>query len=275
MNKKERHFFLEDGRKRSYCVEYLPDEEKKKDCCVVLCRSIWGERIRTHRIFTNVARTLRDHGFSVATCDYFGDGNSGGETKDLGFVGMVEDAQRLSTYLMQKAEVEKVALVGLRFGANVAIGAEPNIPGVCKLVLFEPIADPCAVLKEWLRANLSSQMAIHKKIIKTRNDLIEDLKNGEFVNVDGFLIGKDFWESFEAVSPFQVKSDFSGPVSFYSLVPKGRKPADFSGLSSGYPAPQLKHLESEFIWTGWKQHVPKPPLFIEAVVSELVGEDSF
>ncbi len=268
-NSTERHFFLEQGQKRIYCVEYLPAEEAKRDFCIILCKPIWGERIRTHRIFTNLARTLRDIGFYVATCDYYGDGNSGGDTKDLGFAGMVEDVQLLHSYLAEKASTKKVAFVGLRFGANVAICAEPKIPGTHKLILFEPIADPGGVLKEWLRANLTSQMAIHKKIIKNRNELITDLKNGDYVNIDGFVIGKDFWESFEKITPFKFESHFAGPVSFYSIVPKGRKAADFTNLAAGYRCAQLKSLQSEFVWTGWKQHVPSPPLFIEAVVAEL------
>ena len=268
---KERHFFLEHDQKRIYCVEYVPTEEAKRDCCVILCKSIWGERIRTHRIFTNLARTLRDIGFYVATCDYYGDGNSGGETKDLTFSGMVQDVQLLHDYLAENTAIKNVSLAGLRFGSNVAICVEPMISGTQRMILFEPIGDPEGVLKEWLRANLASQMAIHKKILKNRNELIDDLKNGLFVNIDGFVIGKEFWESFEVITPFCVNSDFSGPVSVYSLPAKGRKPADFSNLAAGYRSPQLKTLESEFVWTGWKQHVPKPPRFIETVVAELTA----
>ena len=57
-NKKERHFFLEKENKRIYCVEYIADPAKNNKQGIILCKPTWGERIRTHRIFTNLARLL-------------------------------------------------------------------------------------------------------------------------------------------------------------------------------------------------------------------------
>lgn len=269
LNRKERHFFLEKKNKRIYCVEYIADPAKDNKQGVILCKPTWGERIRTHRIFTNLARMLKKEGFNIISFDYFGDGNSGGGTLDLNFSGMVDDIVEVSKYLSSQHEIESFTLIGLRIGANCAIVAEPKIKNLKQMILFEPIINPVEDLKVRLRANLSSQMAVHKKILKNRTVLIEEIKSGIPVNMDGFLIGKELWESFEQVSPLQINSDFTGPVKIISLVEKNKKGIDFSKLVENYKNGSRMAIEKEFIWTDWKYYIPNPPIFFEAVRSEL------
>lgn len=182
---------------------------------------------------------------------------------------MVDDIGILYKYLREKHKLRSCFLVGLRLGANVAMSAETNIGKVRKMILFEPVTDPNNLFKRALRANLATQMAIHKKIIKTREQLIQDLQEDKPVNIDGFVIGKNFWQSFEQISPFVVESEFDKPVVFYSMVSSGKKGNDYSSLAECYNHPEIKSIEQEFDWTGWKSYVPKPNLFFEVVEAEL------
>ena len=68
----DRHFFLQHHNKSIYCVEYLPQNGKNIDTAVIICAPIWGERIRTHRIFTSLGRELQKKNSYVLTCDYYG-----------------------------------------------------------------------------------------------------------------------------------------------------------------------------------------------------------
>ncbi len=267
----ERHFFLEKENKRIYCVEYLADHANNNKQGIVLCKPTWGERIRTHRIFTNLGRMLREEGFTVISFDYFGDGNSGGDTLDLNYHGMVGDAVAVSEYLSDQHGIDSLTLIGLRIGANCAIGAEPKLKQLRRMILFEPILNPVEDLKVRLRANLSTQMAVHKKILKNRTVLIEEIKSGTPVNMDGFLIGKKLWESFEEFSPLKIDSDFTGPVKMISLVEKNKKKKDFSALAENYQNGSILIILKEFIWTDWKYYIPKPPIFFETIKSELLS----
>ncbi len=267
----ERHFFLQKADRNLYCVEYLPSEEKRSDVFVILCKPIWGERIRTHMVFANLARFLAQNGYCVITCDYYGDGNSGGESHELNFPVMVDSLELIHDYIRENIQLTKSALIGLRLGANAAMGVEPRLRGVKKMLLFDPFERPIDYFAAALRANLANQMTVHKKILKTRDELIQDLKEDIFVNIDGFVIGRSFWTSFEIVSPFSVVSNFDDAVVVYSMTPPGRKPKplDYTWLTGNYVNTEVKNMEQEFIWNGWKKHVPKPMAFMDEILSQI------
>lgn len=266
---KEYHFFLKKNKKSIYCSEYLPQSTLDKKHAIILCKSIWGERIRTSRIFVNLARLLSKQGFTVITCDYFGDGNSEGDTLDLCFQDMVGNVYELHRYVSKKHKIETFSLVGFRVGANCAVNAEKFLrPNLEKMVLIEPIMDLNEYLKTKLRSNLSNQMVIYKKIVKNREVLINEIKRGTPVNIDGSLIGKRLWESFESVSPLSVDSEFDRDVLIISLSPKRRAKENYEGLVDRYKNGRLEVLKQEFSWDNWKKNVPKPSIFLKRLTDE-------
>ena len=267
----ERHFFLEENSKPVYCVEYFPADTVRQEFSIILAKPIWGERIRTHATFSNLARFLCNEGYCVFTCDYYGDGNSGGETIDLTFTEMVLSVKTLHQYICKKSFPEKIVLIGLRLGANVSMAVEPQIPNTLKMLLFEPIEKPIDYFSNALRANLANQMTVYKKIIKTREDLINDLRENRSVNIDGFVIGGEFWKSFESISPFSVDSEYAQTLTVYAMVPKGKKNTkiDFSWITKNYPTTEIAQIEQEFIWTGWKKNVPRPMVFFNEIFNQL------
>ena len=214
---------------------------------------------------------LSSEGFTVITCDYYGDGNSGGESKDLNYSGMVNNIISLYQYIAKTYPINTFAIIGLLVGANIAIDAAPKIVNLDKMILFEPLLNPINRIKTALRSNLTSQMVVHKKIIKNREALIQDLRNDVPVNIDGFIIGKKLWESFERVSPLKIENPFHGSVSVYSLVEKGRNGSDYSKLTQLFPNCKFHTIEKEFIWTDWKYYIPKPPVFLNAVLSQILN----
>jgi alpha/beta superfamily hydrolase len=267
--KSERHFFLQNENKSTYCVEYMADSSNKTKQGVILCKPIWGERIRTHRIFTNLGRMLASHGFNVITCDYFGDGNSGGETQDLTYDGMVDDVNHMYDHLRAQSNLTSLALVGFRVGATCALSASSRLPDVRRTILIQPILNIIDYLKEALRANLASQMALHKKIVRTREKLVEDIKAGIPVNIDGFIVGKGLWESFESSSPLKMSDTLNGSFVIFSLIDKYGKGTDYTGLLKELGNVRIEQLEKEFVWTDWKYYVPSPPILFDKILQEI------
>ncbi|MEW6442076.1 MAG: alpha/beta hydrolase [bacterium] len=267
----EEHYFIRDHDRSIYCVEYGPDEPYRADQAVLLCKPIWGERIRTHRIFTNLGRALARKGFHAVTCDYFGDGNSSGDALDLTFDGMVEDVLRLYASLERKAFLSPFSLIGLRLGATVALAAATRLPSPGKVILIEPVLDPIASLEEALRANLARQMVVHRKIVRNRSQLIEDIQSGMVVDVDGFSIGKRLWESYEKVAPAALMQSLRAPVTLISLVPKKGERGGECPIALN---PNGRHLSlpQEFRWTDWKGYKPVPPILFDQLLALLSSD---
>ncbi len=267
----ERHFFIENKKKNIYCVEYLP-KNKKMNHGVILCKSIWGERNRTHRIFTNLSRELSNNGFSVITCDYYGDGNSGGGTLDMTFSGIVNDIETMYKYMKNQLCIEAISMIGFRIGANCLISAVEKFEYLHSIILIEPEKDLSAFLTKKLRSNISNQMAVHKKITKNREELINDIINDKPVNMDGSLLGKKLWESFEEASPLKtIKGDFKS-ILVLNLLENRKKLKninDFSFLIDGYENAKIEVIEKEFIWHDWKTNVQYPLVFFNKIIAEL------
>jgi alpha/beta superfamily hydrolase len=254
---KETYFFLGEHGKRTYCGLYEP-MNTSTDHAIILCKSIWGVRIRTHRIFTNIARMLCQKGYFVFTCDYSGDGNSEGDVQDLTFESMVENIIDGCKYLSNNHNVSHFSLLGFEIGALVAMHVQVKLKTIDKMLLIEPIDDLKPFLSEVLRANLSHQLSVHKQILKDRDVLISEIKRGISVNVDGFIINKRLYESFESVSINNDTFIFNGKVHFVFLNNSKKIKQEYLKFKDVYENATLDVIDREFVWSSWKYFIPKP-----------------
>ena len=131
-------YFGESGRPLSgFFHAALPTFES--DAVVVLCKPIGWEAIASNRATRELAERLADGGVPVLRFDYLGTGDSSGNDADANRVEewllsielAVAEAKRLSG----KANV---CLIGLHFGASLAMLAALRCEGVATLVLWAP-----------------------------------------------------------------------------------------------------------------------------------------
>jgi len=272
---KETALFLGNGTEKIYCVEYLPSEELNLNHGVILCRSIWGVRNRAHRIFTNLARELAGKGYSVITCDYYGDGNSQGRSQDMAFDVMIDNLVMIHDYLLKKCNIESLSVIGFRIGANCAAELVKRIGTVNKIILIEPELNLIDYLKKKLRSNLSTQMATYKEIRKNREALIQDIKNNIPVNIDGVMLGKSLYESFERSVGFsEIGSDYQS-VLILCLVENGKTPVGhkkIESISKNISRCTVEMIDKEFYWHDWKSNTPFAPLLFQKVFSYLISK---
>lgn len=79
-------------------------------------------------------------GFHTLRFDYFGTGDSAGEEGDTDAAGLQADVVTAVETLQDLAATEKVTLIGLRAGANVAASAAAASRGAIEaLILWDPI----------------------------------------------------------------------------------------------------------------------------------------
>lgn len=115
----------------------------------VLCPPVGPENDYTHRLLGELADRLAEAGVSVLRLDYRGTRNSlPCDDPSRPVAAWVESAAAASRWLRAEAGVKDVALVGLRFGAAVAVACAEAQGGIDRLVLLAPVGSGQAYRRE-------------------------------------------------------------------------------------------------------------------------------
>lgn len=155
----------------------------------VLCPPFAEEKLWSHRVYVSFARALSERGFSVLRFDYTGSGDSEGEFETCTLETYLNDIRTAIRELKEAAGVKTAGLMGLRFGATLALLAACSLPQSEKagpLILWEPVLDGSEYIRELLKINLATQAAVYRKIRHTTADLVRMMESGATVNVDGY-----------------------------------------------------------------------------------------
>src|SRR5688572_20079457 len=161
---------------------------------VVLCNP-WGqEYLRAHQSLRVLGRFLAAAGLHVLRFDWYGSGDSGGSALDGGEpeAWLTELGWSIDE-LKEMAQVDRIALVGLRLGATVAAMAASRRTDVDRLVLWDPVVNGESYLREistpaW---NVLRPAAYRE---------LEDGQGGEVYAVHGFPITPKMRRSIESVT---------------------------------------------------------------------------
>jgi pimeloyl-ACP methyl ester carboxylesterase len=119
---------------------YHPAEfERRPTCAVLLCNPFGEEAIRAHRVFRVLAARLARDGVHVMRFDYYGTGDSSGESTDGSPARWEKDVRRAHDELVNRSRATHVMWVGLRYGANLALAASSKPVRLARLILWDPL----------------------------------------------------------------------------------------------------------------------------------------
>jgi uncharacterized protein len=100
-----------------------------------------NEQVFAYRTMRQLAARLVRSGFHVLRFDYFGTGDSYGETGEGDLASWAGDVETAIEELKDMTGAAKVDLVGLRLGANLSARvAASRLKEIGKLILWEPLA---------------------------------------------------------------------------------------------------------------------------------------
>jgi pimeloyl-ACP methyl ester carboxylesterase len=139
-------FFLGTSQRRLFGIHTPAAPRAGRPRAAVLCQPWGDEYIYAHRPMRQLASRLSLAGFHTLRFDYFGSGDSAGEEGDTNVAGLKADVFTAVETLQDLAATEKVTLIGLRAGANVAASMAAGSPQIIEaLALWDPIlpGDPC------------------------------------------------------------------------------------------------------------------------------------
>lgn len=133
-------FYFGDSSRRLFGIYEAPAKGKRSG--VVLCNPWGSEYLYAHQSLRYLSQLLADAGQHVLRFDWYGAGDSAGESTEGGEpASWLDDLGWAIDELADVAGIKRFALVGFRLGAAVAAEAAAARKGIKQLVLWDPVLD--------------------------------------------------------------------------------------------------------------------------------------
>lgn len=160
---------------------------------MVLCYPFGQESLRAHRAFRQLGLRLARVGLHVLRFDYFGCGDSGGESDEGDAVQWMADVATAADELRKSQRLEAVSLVGLRIGATLSALAASRRSDIDSLVLWQPVLEGNAYLQE--------EWTAHADWLARRTEALGPTNlDGERPQIGGFPLTEAMRESIAALN---------------------------------------------------------------------------
>ena len=173
---------------RLFIADERPDGATAPGEAWLICSPILEEKNVAHGAFVTLARALAARGVRVVRLDYEGHGDSDGDTAELGLDEWTDDVCDAAEWLRRDGPYQ-LTLMGCRAGALIAARAAARL-GASRFVAWCPVLRGEDHVHDLLRLNLTTQMAVYKKVQQDRPALIEAIIAGQFVNIVGWTMGR-------------------------------------------------------------------------------------
>lgn len=188
----------------------------------VICPSFGLEQIHLGRLDTMVARGLSAAGFPVLR--YHGQGY--GDSATLGPASLnshVEDAGDAVDLISGEAGVERVGVLGARFGGLVA-ALVADRRGLPLMGLWEPVVSGSRFIKDFFRTRLFSEMALNLNVSGASevDRIRRELAANGWAEIKGFHLGARMYEETSAVDLTKAIRAFHGRALVISVSRTGR-----------------------------------------------------
>ena len=141
-------FYFGSSKRPLFGIHHPPKSDVQRNFGVVLCPAIGQDYMRTHRGLKQLAIQLSKSGFHVLRFNYFGTGDSAGESTEATLEQWIDDVGDAIEELKDTAGVRQVSLVGIRLGAAVAAQAAHGRQEISSLVLCDPVVTGPAYVEE-------------------------------------------------------------------------------------------------------------------------------
>lgn len=138
---------------------------------IVLCNP-WGqEYLRAHRSMRQLSTMLTGEGYHAFRFDYYGTGDSFGESVEGDLRGWEADIESAIEELRDTTGFERVVLLGLRLGGTLAANVAVKHPELVEsLVLWDPIVTGSEFLNELLEKPSRLEMERGRVLPRQRDD---------------------------------------------------------------------------------------------------------
>ena len=107
---------------------------------VLLCPPLGQDHIRCHRLYRQLANALAGEGIPALRFDYYGTGDSAGESADVDWERCMADIATAAEELRRRSGADRVIAFGARLGGSMAIVAAQSVR-FAGMVIWDPVFD--------------------------------------------------------------------------------------------------------------------------------------
>jgi pimeloyl-ACP methyl ester carboxylesterase len=207
----ETPFFLASGDRPVYAVFHDARRSRPGAPGIVVCSSIGLEQLTSYRNEVLAARALADQGFPVLRYHPRGHGDSAGDFADVTVTSLIADARAAGAWLRERAGADRIAWLGVRFGALAAAGAVMAESGAA-LALWEPVQRPLEYFRAWLRGILFSSVSHGERPAATVDEMLANVERDGMLDVHGYHFHRALLASARELSLESVLAGWSGPA---------------------------------------------------------------
>ncbi len=208
-------FFRGDPEAEVFCVFHVPRSPQGGG--LVVCQSILGDFIPNYRREVVLARQLAGEGVAVARFHYRGFGQSSGTPLEATFESMCADAIGVAEHFTEALGVERLSLLGTRWGALVAAAVAAGHPGA-PMALWEPALSARLFFREGFRAQRMSAVAARGATPGPEAELADS----GVADVLGYSLGKALYEGAQGLELTELLAPATGPLLFVGGGPSGQ-----------------------------------------------------
>jgi len=220
----ETPLYFENDNYRLFGVLHFPDENGRFSGYrqgMVICNPFAEEKMIAHRNVVNLARSLASEGIACLRFDYMGEGDSENNFEDSSISSRLSDISAAISLLIEKTGATSVGLLGIRFGATLAVLASAGNK-LDSLVLVSPLVSGKQYIEKTLRSNLTVQLKAYGRVIKDRSQLISDLRNKEFVNIDGYLLSEKLYDEMGEIDLMNCPEPSADHILIINIISGGQ-----------------------------------------------------
>lgn len=194
------NFFHDIGNGRIFCTLVAPVNPTEE--CIIYFSPLFEERMWSQRVAFNFARDMAASGrYSVFLFDYFGYGESSGNSEDFTLAGCHRNIESLITMLQQKG-FKRFLFWGIRTGCAVALFSIPSDSITSSAFFWAPVFGLREFIYDSLRASIAGQYMLFKHISAKRDTILEELtskghcsRDGYILNnIEGYRVGNAFYQ---------------------------------------------------------------------------------
>ena len=185
------------------------------------------EANKSRHILSALGRELAKHGIETTLIDLFGCGDSQGDLDQANLEIWHQDISNVINHILKQLQCDNLILGGLRLGANIAASFLNNRVPISKqqrLLLWQPIPDMAAYMKQFIRLKLAESITI--KISKAgypknTSEIIASIQNGEPLEISGYPLSKQLFNDICSLNLSDFKLATAADISTFEINSSG------------------------------------------------------